>query len=51
MHRIVSFSQVLLMKMSIMDRVILMRGKLKEGEGIHFFNFIPKIETDVGFQR
>jgi len=32
MHRIVSFSQALLMKMSIMERVIHMPGKLKEGE-------------------
>ena len=32
MHRIVSFSQALLMRMSIMERVILMPGKLKEGE-------------------
>jgi len=32
MHRIVSFSQALLMKMSIMVQVIRMPGKLKEGE-------------------
>jgi len=32
MHRIVSFSQALLMKISIMERVILMPGKLREGE-------------------
>src|SRR5674476_1060309 len=32
MHRIVSFSQALLMKMSIMVQVILMPGKLREGE-------------------
>jgi len=32
MHRIVSFSQVRLMKMSIMVQVILMPGKLREGE-------------------
>ena len=32
MHRIVSFSQALLMKMSIMEQVILMPGKFKEGE-------------------
>jgi hypothetical protein len=36
MHRIVSFSQVLLMKRSIMVQVIRMPGKLKEGE-IPFF--------------
>jgi hypothetical protein len=36
MHRIVSFSQVLLMKKSIMVQVIRMPGKLKEGE-IPFF--------------
>jgi len=32
MHRIVSFSQVLLMKMSIPAKEILMPGKLREGE-------------------
>jgi len=32
MHRIVSFSQVRLMKMSIVVQVILMPGKLEEGE-------------------
>jgi len=36
MHLTVSFSQVLLMKMSIMVQVILMPGKLREGE-IPFF--------------
>ena len=36
MHRTVSFSQVLLMKMSIIVQVILMPGKLREGE-IPFF--------------
>ena len=36
MHRIVSFSQVSLMKMSIPAKEILMPGKLREGE-IPFF--------------
>jgi hypothetical protein len=36
MHLTVSFSQVLLMKMSIMVQVILMPGKLRKGE-IPFF--------------
>jgi len=36
MHHIVSFSQVSLMKMSILAKEILMPGKLREGE-IPFF--------------
>jgi hypothetical protein len=36
MHRIISFSQALLTKMSIMVQVILMPSKLREGE-IPFF--------------
>jgi len=42
MHLTVSFSQVLLMKMSIMERVILMLGKLKEGEGFPFLILYQK---------
>jgi|SRR5665647_625502 len=47
MHLIVSFSQVLLMKMSIMERVIHMPGKLKEGEIPFLFVGRRKIRSQL----